>query len=69
VSQYAITRYDLTVVGTFVGLNPFMQTVQLLESGIIHPGKLITHRLPLSALAEGIALMRSGQAMKIAIEM
>jgi len=69
VSQYAITRYDLTIVGSFVGLNPFMQTLQLLESGIMHPGRLITHRLPLDSFAEGVALMRSGQAMKVAIEM
>lgn len=69
VSQYTITRYDLTVVGAFVGLHPFEQTLQFLESGAIHPGSLITHRLPLSALAEGVALMRSGQAMKVAIRM
>lgn len=69
ISQYAITRYDLTVVGAFVGLYPFGQTLQLLESGTLHPGALITHRLPLSALTEGISLMRSGQAMKVAIRM
>jgi threonine dehydrogenase-like Zn-dependent dehydrogenase len=69
VSQYIITRYDLTVIGAFVGLHPFEQTLQFLESGAIHPGNLITHRLPLSALAEGVALMRSGQAMKVAIRM
>lgn len=69
VSQYAITRYDLTVVGAFVGLHPFGQTLQLLESGTLHPGALVTHRLPLSALAEAVALMRSGQAMKVAIRM
>jgi threonine dehydrogenase-like Zn-dependent dehydrogenase len=69
VKQYAITRYDLTIVGTFVGLNPFVQTVQLLESGVIHPGSLITHRLPLESVCEGVELMRSGQAMKVVIEL
>jgi len=69
VPQYAITRYDLTIVGSFVGLNPFMQTLQLLESGIMRPGRLITHRMPLESFAEGVALMRSGQAMKVAVEM
>ena len=49
VSQYTITRYDLTVVGAFVGLNPFPQTVQLLESGLLHPGRLATHHVPLFA--------------------
>jgi threonine dehydrogenase-like Zn-dependent dehydrogenase len=68
VSQYTITRYDLTVVGAFVGLNPFLQTVQLLESGILHPGRLVTHRVPLSRLEDGVALMRSGQAMKVVVD-
>jgi threonine dehydrogenase-like Zn-dependent dehydrogenase len=69
VSQYAITRNDVTIVGSFVGLNPFAQTLQLLESGLVHPGALITHRLPLTSLSIGVELMRSGQAMKVAIEM
>jgi threonine dehydrogenase-like Zn-dependent dehydrogenase len=68
VNQYAITRYDLTIHGTFVGLKPFEQTVQLLESGRIHPARLITHRLPLAKLVEGVELVRSGQAMKVIIE-
>jgi threonine dehydrogenase-like Zn-dependent dehydrogenase len=69
VRQYTITRYDLTVVGAFVGLNPFMQTLQLLESGLIHPGELITHHLPLDRLMEGVDLMRSGQGLKVVIQM
>jgi threonine dehydrogenase-like Zn-dependent dehydrogenase len=69
VRQYTITRYDLTVVGAFVGLNPFVQTLQLLESGLIHPGELVTHHLPLDRLMEGVDLMRSGQGLKVVIQM
>ena len=68
VNQYTITRYDLTLHGTFVGLKPFIQTIKLLESGRIQPSALITHRVPLSELAKGIELMRSGQAMKVVVE-
>ncbi|MCP4402126.1 MAG: zinc-binding dehydrogenase, partial [bacterium] len=68
VNQYSITRYDLTLHGTFVGLKPFTQTIKLLESGRIHPSKLITHKIPLSELAKGVDLMRSGQAMKVIVE-
>jgi threonine dehydrogenase-like Zn-dependent dehydrogenase len=68
VNQYTITRYDLTIHGTFVGLNPFEQTVQLLESRRIQPSVLITHRLPLTELAQGVELMHSGQAMKVIVE-
>ena len=69
VNQYAITRYDLTVHGTFVGLHPFAQTIQLLESRRIQPSTLVTHHLPLAKLAEGVELMRTQQAMKVLIEM
>jgi threonine dehydrogenase-like Zn-dependent dehydrogenase len=68
VNQYTITRYDLTVHGVFAGLNPFEQTVQLLESGGLHPSRLITDRVSLTALERGIELMRSGQAMKVVVE-
>jgi len=68
VNQYTITRYDLTVHGAFVGLLPFAQTIQLLESHRIQPSVLITHRLPLTDLAHGIELMRTQQAMKVIIE-
>ena len=68
VSQYTITRYDLTLHGTFVGLKPFVQTIKLLESGRIKPSDLITHRVPLTELAKGVELMRSGQAMKVIVE-
>lgn len=68
VNQYTITRYDLTVHGTFVGLHPFAQTIQLLESRRIQPSVLVTHHLPLANLQEGVELMRTQQAMKVLIE-
>jgi threonine dehydrogenase-like Zn-dependent dehydrogenase len=68
VSQYQVTRYDLTVHGVFVGLKPFRQTIQLLESGRVHPSQLITHHVPLAELAHGVQLMRSGKGMKVIVE-
>jgi threonine dehydrogenase-like Zn-dependent dehydrogenase len=68
VNQYTITRNDLTVHGAFVGLNPFEQTIQLLESRRLQPSVLITHHLLLSELAQGIELMRSGRGMKVLVE-
>jgi threonine dehydrogenase-like Zn-dependent dehydrogenase len=68
INQYTITRYDLTVHGTFVGLHPFAQTIQLLESRLVQPSVLVTHRLPLVQLAEGVELMRTQRAMKVLIQ-
>lgn len=69
VNQYTITRYDLTLHGAFVGLHPFAQTIQLLESRRVQPSVLVTHRLPLTELSHGVELMRTQQAMKVLIEM
>lgn len=69
VSQYALTRYDLTVHGAFVGLHPFAQTIQLLESGRVQPSVLVTHHLPLQELERGVSMMRAQQAMKVLIDM
>ena len=68
INQYTITRHDLTLHGTFVGLHPFEQTIQLLQSRRIQPSQLITHKVSLAELAQGVELMRSGQAMKVIVE-
>ena len=68
VSQYAITRHDITIHGVFVGLNPFIDTLNILESKLITPSVLITHHLPLEQLSEGVRLMRAAEAMKVKID-
>lgn len=68
VSQYAITRHDLTIHGSFVGLNPFVQTIQLLESRRIQPSVLVTHHVPLKKLMQGVALMRDRVGMKVVVD-
>jgi len=45
-----------------------MQTVKLLESRRLQPSVLITHRVSLAELAQGIEFMRSGQGMKVIVE-
>ena len=67
VTQYRVTRYDITLHGVFVGLHPFRKTIAILENGVVQPSQLITHRLPLSQLAHGVALMRRAEAMKVII--
>jgi threonine dehydrogenase-like Zn-dependent dehydrogenase len=68
ITQYHLTRHDISVHGAFGGPRPFVSTVQLLESGRLHPSRLITHRVPLTELADGLELMRSGQCMKVIVE-
>jgi threonine dehydrogenase-like Zn-dependent dehydrogenase len=63
-----ITRHELTLYGAFVGINPFPQTVRLLESSVIRPSVLITHRMPVSNVTDALAAMRAGETMKVIVQ-
>jgi threonine dehydrogenase-like Zn-dependent dehydrogenase len=67
VSQYDVTRNELTVYGTFIGINTFPVAIKMLESGVLRPSVLISHRLPLARIAEGIELLRRGEAIKVVV--
>lgn len=67
VSQYDITRKDLTVYGTFIGINTFPTAIKMLESGVLKPSLFLTHKLPLAEIEKGFAAMRSGEAVKVLI--
>lgn len=65
--QYDITKYEYQILGSYIARGTFPQAVALLESGTIDFGLLITHRLPLREIHQGIELLRRGQALKIAV--
>jgi len=67
VSQYDITRNELTIYGTFIGINTFPVAIKMLESGALKPSVLISHRLPLARITEGIDLLRRGEAIKVVV--
>ena len=67
VSQYLISRYELTVQGAFGGANHFPGVVQMLESGVIHPSTLITHRVAAANAHEAFNAMRAGETMKVIV--
>ncbi len=67
ISQYDITRKELTVYGTFIGINTFPTTIKMLESGVIKPSVFLTHQLPLAEIERGFAAMRAGEAIKVLI--
>ena len=67
VSQYLITRYELTVQGAFGGANHFPGVVRMLESGVIHPSSLITHRIAAVNAPAAFDAMRAGATMKVIV--
>lgn len=60
----------LHVIGTTI-FAPRHQRIalDLMASGRIPADKLVTHRLPLSRFADGVALAMEGQALKVVFEM
>lgn len=67
VSQYLITRYELSVFGAFGAANQFPGVVQMLESGVIKPSPLITHRIPANNVSAAFDAMRAGETMKVIV--
>ncbi|MBA2304566.1 MAG: zinc-binding dehydrogenase, partial [Acidobacteria bacterium] len=67
VRQNTITRNELTVYGSYVGVNTFPRAIAILERGVIKPSSLISAIMPLDRILEALELLRSGGAMKVAI--
>lgn len=44
------------------------ESFRLLRRGVLPAAELITHRLPLSRIAEGLAAIRAGEAIKVILE-
>ncbi len=68
VQQFAITRYEVKVLGTYISLFSFPSTVAVLESGKVELERMVTHVLELKDIREGIELMRRGEAIKILVK-
>lgn len=67
VSQYLITRNELTVFGSYVGENTFPRAIQILESGAIKPAVMNSMILPLPDIIKGINAARQGEAVKVIV--
>ena len=67
VSPYDLYRREITVSGSFTNPHTFDAAIALLRSGRVQVEEMISHRLPLAALTEGIELVESRQGMKVMI--
>lgn len=68
ITQNDITRNEVTVVGSYIARYTFPQTVRVIESGNLALNKLITHRLSLEALPQGLEALKKGEAIKVIIK-
>lgn len=64
IRQQDIQGKELRILGSFIGLHQFPRAVQMLESGALRLGGLITHRLSLAELPGGIADLAAGHGAK-----
>lgn len=67
VCQNDITRNEIAVLGTYIGINTFPAVIKALESGALKPSALTTHRLPLDRIFEGFVAARAGEAIKVVL--
>jgi len=67
VSQYEITRHEITVTGTYIARRTFPQTVRTLESGRLRLEPLITHRIGLEEISGILPELKSGEAVEVVI--
>lgn len=60
-----IVRKEVTIHGGFIGKFSFHKLPGIIESGILPLEKIVSHRLALSRVHEGLDLLRKGQAIKV----
>jgi threonine dehydrogenase-like Zn-dependent dehydrogenase len=59
-----IQGQELRILGSFIGIQVFPQAVKMLESKAVHLSDLITHRLSLQELPDGLAELAAGRGAK-----
>lgn len=68
IKQNDITRYEVTVKGTYISNHTFPKVVKVMEAGLLNLERLITHRVPLERITEGIDVMKKGEAIKVIVQ-
>jgi threonine dehydrogenase-like Zn-dependent dehydrogenase len=61
-------KKEVVIYGAFIGRHSFERTAAIMESGILPLETIVSHRLPLSRIQEGLDLLRQGKAIKVILE-
>ena len=67
VRQNTITRCEISVLGTYIAKYTFPPAIRVLESGAVNADALVTHRVSVASIHEGLDAMRSGEAVKVIV--
>ncbi len=69
ITQSEIIFKEASILGTWLANATFPKAVRILESGVLKLEELVTHRLPLEKLEEGVELLRKGEGIEVIIDM
>jgi threonine 3-dehydrogenase len=61
-------KKEVQILGAYIGRYSFERTAKVMESGQLPLEHIVSHRLPLSKVHEGIELLRRGRGLKIILE-
>lgn len=61
-------KKEVVICGAFIGRHSFERTAAIMESGILPLDTIISHRLPLSKIREGLDLLRQSRGIKVILE-
>jgi threonine dehydrogenase-like Zn-dependent dehydrogenase len=61
-------KKEVQILGAYIGRYSFERAAKVMESGQLPLDKIVSHRLPLSKVHEGIDLLRQGKGLKIILE-
>jgi threonine dehydrogenase-like Zn-dependent dehydrogenase len=67
IRQHDITRYEVSVKGTYISRFSFPKVIQILEAGVLRLDQLISHRVGLHEIDIGLEAMRKGEAIKVIV--
>ncbi len=61
-------KKEVQILGAFIGRYSFERAAKVMESGQLPLDRIVSHRLPLSKVHEGIELLRQGRGLKIILK-
>src|SRR5439155_838056 len=67
IKQYTITERSLSILGSYITTYTFPTAIRLVEQGKLPLAAIVSRVIGLDDIAEGLALLRSGDATKVVI--
>jgi 2-desacetyl-2-hydroxyethyl bacteriochlorophyllide A dehydrogenase len=67
VSPFHIYNDEVTIMGSMAVLNSFAPALELLASGVIDAGRMVTHSFPLDAFDDALDAVKTRQGLKVQI--